>query len=112
MSYPWRPQGAPSYQTPQQQPNALYRSNMAINTYGRQQPPATTNKFRAKVQTEQRAEIDLMVRLFHKQVSRRMQDKMHKDFMQGTGKFLFSSQVSINNPLRGQTIKGSLNQET
>ena len=71
-----------------------------------------TAEFRAKAQTEQRAEIDLMVRLFREQVSRRMQDKMHKDFMQGTGKSLVSSQVSINNPLRGQTIKGSLNQET
>jgi predicted HicB family RNase H-like nuclease len=72
-----------------------------------------TAEFRAKAQTEQRAEIDLMVRLFREQVSRRMQDKMHKAFSEGgAGKSLVSSQVSINNPLRGQTIKGSLNQES
>ena len=52
-----------------------------------------------------------MVRLFKDQVNRRMQEKMHKDFQQGAGKSLVSSQVSINNPLRSQTIKGSLNQE-
>lgn len=55
-----------------------------------------------------------MVRLFREQVSRRLQDKMHKAFSEGggAGKSLVSSQVSINNPLRGQTIKGSLNQES
>jgi hypothetical protein len=36
---------------------------------------------------------------------------MHKDFKEGAGKSMVSSQVSINNPLRSQTIKGSLNQE-
>ena len=53
-----------------------------------------------------------MVRLFREQVSRHMQDKLIKDFSEGAGKSLVSSQVSINNPLRGQTIKGSLNKES
>ncbi len=39
-----------------------------------------TPEFRSKGQNEQRAEIDLMVRLFRDQVNRRMQEKMHKDF--------------------------------
>lgn len=53
--------------------------------------------------------MDLLVRLFRDQVQKRLSQRMQSEF--GTGKSLggggLTSQISINNPLRAQSINST-----
>ncbi|TNV84051.1 hypothetical protein FGO68_gene12154 [Halteria grandinella] len=68
-----------------------------------------TNEFRGKGQNDQRAEMDLLVRLFKEQVNKRMGERMQAEFGTTTkgGSAGLTSQISINNPLRSMAIKTS-----
>ena len=72
-------------------------------------------EFRNKNQTDQRAELDLLVRLFRDYVTKRMTQRMQSEFQysNGNGKSGggLTQQISINNPLRNQSIKGALSQQ-
>lgn len=59
-------------------------------------------EFRNKSATDQKAEVDLLLRLYRDQVSKKVNLRMQNEFQAGKKTGGLSKQISANNPLRNQ----------